>query len=117
METKTKEDAGRLLVSVLTIVTTVIAGNFGVDYRQAERAAIVHEEVAGVASQNQEILEGIARILDQKLLATKESGERNTELNRQILDSAAKRMELHHSELKLLSEIKTEVDKLKDRTK
>jgi len=74
-----------LLISVLTIITTVVASTMGIDYRSAERTNAVQNDVKTVTVQNQEILQGISQLLDQKLESTAKAGETNVKLNTTIL--------------------------------
>lgn len=85
MTPEIKEASGRLIISVLTIVTTVVASTMGIDYRSAERTTAVQNDVKTVTVQNQEILQGISQLLDQKLEATAKAGETNVKLNTTIL--------------------------------
>jgi hypothetical protein len=57
----------------------------GIDYRSAERTIAVQNDVKTVTVQNQEILQGISQLLDQKLEATAKAGETNVKLNTTIL--------------------------------
>ena len=85
MTPEIKEASGRLLISVLTIITTVVASTMGIDYRSAERTNAVQNDVKTVTVQNQEILQGISQLLDQKLESTAKAGETNVKLNTTIL--------------------------------
>lgn len=95
MDDATKAAGGRLLVSVLTIVTTVLASTFGVDYRSAERAETVHAEVTSVASQHDEIMKALEELLDKKLETTSQNSATNVKLNQSILKSTSTNQDLN----------------------
>lgn len=95
MDDATKAAGGRLLVSVLTIITTVLASTFGVDYRGAERAEAVHAEVNSVASQHDEIMKALEELLDKKLETTSQNSATNVKLNQSILKSTSTNQDLN----------------------
>ncbi len=95
MDDATKAAGGRLLVSVLTIITTVLASTFGVDYRISERAETVHAEVTSVASQHDEIMKALEELLDKKLETTSQNSATNVKLNQSILKSTSTNQDLN----------------------
>jgi ABC-type phosphate transport system auxiliary subunit len=117
MTPETKEAGSKLLISVLTIVTTIVAGNFGVDYRASERTQAVHDEVSSVSTQNREILLGIGELLDKKLEATASGTAANVKMNTQILQGTSVNKDLNTEILEKLETLQTQIDAIKGVTK
>ena len=113
MTPETESSIARGAIQVLTIVTTVLASNFGVDYRATERTAAVHEEVTSVKDQNKEILDALGILLDKKLTATAEAGRVNRDLNLKILDSSEGNKDLNKEILDRLNELQDQIDVIK----
>lgn len=117
MHHPTQEQTTRFIVGIASVIISVLGSNSVVDYRSEERVANVSQEVGSLAEQNHEILKGIQLLLDEKLSHTEASGEKNTQLNQQIIDLANKRMERHKKEVVLLQQLQDQIDKIKSKGK
>jgi|688.fasta_scaffold756658_2 hypothetical protein len=116
MDLQTKDQATKFLVGVASVITTVLGSGTIVDYRAEERVQSVTKGVEEIASQNQIILKDLSSLVSdrlEKLNKTSETVEVSNELNKEILDLAKQRLEMHKKEVSMLKDIQAEMNKIK----